>query len=424
MDTKGLTNLVDLLELSGEVKPSSLVPPTQSGFANLALHNTAVSQLRADLGSVLNLFRKLETESDSYVRALREQEAWMEDRIQEINNRSARGDSPEITFGTDTALPVLGSVPIPPVFKQEMPGWGDVLLRVGPWKLISSWADDSPLGAQVAARWRYDYQRYVPISELKFTTGASIVSFYRVVTNRVTAATNITIDLETPVDVDADSCIIDVIHGPHQGQWFAGNVSGQRIAHTCPLTLDKGEEVTIAIPATVYDLGRAMYEVEECGRPVWGKTFDVVLGEDTSRAWLGLPSPDFMFKVYSPTGTLISNPGPEPASVVMLQATDTTPKGSSISYSLVTDTDTRHATSISERIKTLSGVKPKTVVQQTMQQVFRSRQSRSSQCSVRYQPQRVSWLVLACRQGLPITRRCRLDLAQLHSRCHQRTTHR
>lgn len=324
MIPKRISALVDTLAATGEVKPEQLEVQYQSGFADLSVHNKMVDDLRTDLTSALVLAKQLSDSKQSYTESCRELEAWAEDRYQSLQNQLTTRGYTSLEFIDLPQLPPATNLRLAYVSKTEMPVWGTVVSTRGPWKRIVS-TEKSVLG-QCAMRYRIDFGKPMPISEITLATAPELFTCYRVYKTKVGA----TIQADTEFRGVA---IIDVIGGPHQGLWYTSETNNGTF-NKLPF-LENGEAVTIAIPVNSFEIGRGIYEIEDNDGPVWASQIDIVLGSNKTNSWLGAPAPQFAFKTYLPTYKIRTRSTIEPSELVQLSVDEYKPVGSDIQYNLV-----------------------------------------------------------------------------------------
>lgn len=333
MDLKYLNALVDELNNSGSTKPIQLsYLPTQNGFSDVTAHNKGVADLTTDLTSILTLADKLTTGVRSYNEGCRELEGWVEDRLEDLRSKRKSSGFTTLEFKDPPHLPVNASIPLVPLSKEVMPSCGRVISSKGPWRQVASEGETTVLGATVASRWRLRFEREVPVSEVNLSSSAEIFGLYRVIRAKVISASPLMIDQRIPGNPEV---IVDVTHGFHHGFWFTTTARGNLL--DCDIELDINEEITVAIPASSYEMGRGIYEVEDNYGPVWGDVFDIVLGGSNSTAWLGMPAPQLSFKIYSPKSEVQTIGEVEPTDLVKLHVEQIVPTGSTITYEVVPD---------------------------------------------------------------------------------------
>lgn len=342
MDTRYLGALIDQAKSRGVKELQLTTTPAQSGFADLAQHNQAVEDIATDVYSILGLVETLQTERRSYVEGCRDLEGWAEDRILDLKQRRSSQGGVTLEFNRNPHLPVVASIPQIPIRREEMACWGRQVASRGPWRQLAAEGESRLLGSTVGGRWRMTYSQNVSISEVGLTTGPEIFAFYRVIRATVTevGADYITIDKQLPSNMP--DVIVDVVQGFHHGFWFTGRALSNRVTG-CQVTLEVGEEVTVAIPTETYDLGRGIFEVEENDGPIHGNMFDIVLAATSSVAWVGLPAPQLSFKLYAPEAEIYTIGEVEPTEIIKLNVDAIVPTGATITYDIIPETDLERA---------------------------------------------------------------------------------
>lgn len=343
MDVKYLGALAENLQQAGDVKPVALdYTPTQFEFSRLDEHNQAVSDLRTDFTSIIAMLAELTDKRRSYVETCRDMEGWAEDRYLELSERREAKGYTGLEFANEPVLPTIAAVPLAYTSKEQMPCWGRQVGVKGPWIQLASEGETFLLGTTVGGRWRIGFERDVAVSEVNLTTGPEVFGFYRVIEAKVVSVSSGVLTLDTELPCNQEDVLVDVRDGFHEGFWFTG--TAQRATITgCNAPLIAGEQLTISVPVESYSLGRGIYEVEDDHGPVWGKTFDLILGATAAVAWVGLPSPQFSFKVYAPETEVLTIGEVEPTDLVRLKVTEAKPEGADISYELVPDENIERA---------------------------------------------------------------------------------